>query len=35
MPRLDTRRFGLSDAAEAHALIENRQANGKLVVEIA
>ncbi|MBD9454582.1 MULTISPECIES: zinc-dependent alcohol dehydrogenase family protein [unclassified Rhizobium] len=35
MPRLDARRFGLSDAAEAHALIENRQANGKLVVEIA
>ncbi|EJL51605.1 Zn-dependent oxidoreductase, NADPH:quinone reductase [Rhizobium sp. CF122] len=35
MPRLDARRFGLSDVAEAHALIENRQANGKLVVEIA
>ncbi|MBB3314839.1 NADPH2:quinone reductase [Rhizobium sp. BK181] len=35
MPRLDARRFGLSDVAEAHALIESRQANGKLVVEIA
>ncbi|RDJ15489.1 zinc-dependent alcohol dehydrogenase family protein [Rhizobium grahamii] len=35
MPRLDARRFGLSNVAEAHALIESRQANGKLVVEIA
>ncbi|CAN7180259.1 zinc-dependent alcohol dehydrogenase family protein [Rhizobium sp. LjRoot258] len=35
MPRLDAHRFGLCDVAEAHALIENRKANGKLVVEIA
>ncbi|MDM9626494.1 zinc-dependent alcohol dehydrogenase family protein [Rhizobium sp. S152] len=34
VPRLDARRFTLADAAEAHALIENRQAQGKLVVEI-
>lgn len=34
VPRLDARRFTLADAADAHALIENRQAQGKLVVEI-
>ncbi len=34
MPRLDPHRFGLADVAEAHALIEDRTANGKLVVEI-
>lgn len=34
-PRLDERRFTLSNVADAYALIENRQANGKLVVEIA
>ncbi len=34
VPRLDARRFTLADVADAHALIENRQAQGKLVVEI-
>jgi NADPH2:quinone reductase len=33
-PRLDTRRFTLADAGKAHDLLENRQAEGKLVVEI-
>jgi NADPH:quinone reductase-like Zn-dependent oxidoreductase len=34
MPRLDARRFDLAHAVEAHALIENRQASGKLVIDI-
>lgn len=34
MPKLDARRFGLADAAEAHRLIEDRQASGKLVIDI-
>ncbi|HEY6941977.1 MAG TPA: zinc-dependent alcohol dehydrogenase family protein [Dokdonella sp.] len=35
MPRLDDRRYSLGDVADAHAAIENRTANGKLVVDIA
>lgn len=35
VPKLDPRSFTLSDVAEAHALIENRQAQGKLVIDIA
>ncbi len=35
VPKLDDRRFGLADIATAHALIENKQANGKLVIDIA
>jgi len=34
MPKLDRHRFTLADADEAHRLIESRQADGKLVVEI-
>jgi len=34
MPKLDPRRFTLADANEAHQLIDDRQADGKLVVEI-
>ncbi|MGM5053705.1 zinc-dependent alcohol dehydrogenase family protein [Rhizobium leguminosarum] len=34
MPKLDPRRFTLADTDEAHRLIEDRQADGKLVVEI-
>ena len=33
-PRLDPRRFGLSTVADAHAAIEDRSAQGKIVVEI-
>jgi NADPH2:quinone reductase len=35
VPRLDPHRFTLADIDKAHALIENRQAKGKVVVEIA
>jgi len=35
IPKLDPRTFTLSDVAEAYALIENRQAQGKLVIDIA
>ena len=34
MPKLDPRAFGLADTAEAHALIESRVAEGKLVVDV-
>lgn len=34
LPRLDDRRFSLADATSAHALIETRQADGKLVVDV-
>lgn len=34
VPRLDPHRFTLADVDKAHALIENRQAQGKIVVEI-
>jgi NADPH2:quinone reductase len=34
LPRMDSRRFSLADVAEAHRLIESREAEGKLVVEI-
>lgn len=34
LPRMDSRRFSLADVAEAHKLIESREADGKLVVEI-
>ena len=34
-PLLDPRRFTLDSAAEAHRLIENRSANGKIVIDIA
>ena len=34
-PRLDPRRFTLSSAAEAHAAVEDRSADGKIVVDIA
>jgi NADPH2:quinone reductase len=33
-PRLDPRRFNLSSIAEAHAAIEDRSAQGKIVVDI-
>jgi NADPH:quinone reductase-like Zn-dependent oxidoreductase len=33
-PRLDPRRFGLSNVEEAHEAIEDRSARGKIVVEI-
>jgi NADPH:quinone reductase-like Zn-dependent oxidoreductase len=33
-PRLDPRRFGLAAVAEAHAAIEDRSAQGKIVVDI-
>ncbi|MGH0359535.1 zinc-dependent alcohol dehydrogenase family protein [Sinorhizobium meliloti] len=33
-PRLDPRTFTLETAANAHELIENRKANGKLVVDV-
>ena len=33
-PRLDPRRFKLSNVAEAHAAIEDRSAQGKIVVDI-
>jgi NADPH:quinone reductase len=33
-PRLDPRRFGLSNVADAHAAIEDRSAQGKIVVDI-
>jgi NADPH:quinone reductase len=33
-PRLDPRRFGLSRIADAHAAIEDRSAQGKIVVDI-
>lgn len=34
MPKLDPRRFDLSTAGEAHALIETRGAEGKLVIDV-
>jgi NADPH:quinone reductase-like Zn-dependent oxidoreductase len=34
-PRLDPRRFNLSDVAAAHAAIEDRSATGKIVIDIA
>ncbi len=34
LPKLDPRTFTLEDVAEAHALIENRRAQGKLVIDI-
>ena len=34
-PRLDPRRFGLSSAGAAHAAIEDRSAEGKIVIDIA
>jgi NADPH2:quinone reductase len=34
MPRLDGRRFGFGDVAEAHRLIDSREAQGKLVIDI-
>jgi NADPH:quinone reductase-like Zn-dependent oxidoreductase len=34
LPLLDSRRFSLEQAAEAHAVIENRSATGKIVVDI-
>ncbi|EJZ20338.1 zinc-dependent alcohol dehydrogenase family protein [Rhizobium sp. Pop5] len=34
MPKLDPRRFTLADVDTAHQLLENRQADGKLVVEV-
>lgn len=34
MPKLDPRAFGLADTAEAHALIESRGAEGKLVIDV-
>lgn len=33
-PRLDPRRFGLSSVTEAHAAIEDRSAQGKIVIDI-
>jgi NADPH2:quinone reductase len=35
MPQLDPRRFNLSSIGAAYALIESRQAAGKLVIDIA
>ena len=34
-PRLDPRRFGLGSASAAHAAIEDRSAEGKIVIDIA
>jgi NADPH2:quinone reductase len=34
LPRLDPRRFTLANVAQAHALLDSRQTDGKLVVEI-
>jgi NADPH:quinone reductase len=34
-PRLDPRRFGLGNVADAHAAVENQSADGKIVVDIA
>jgi NADPH2:quinone reductase len=34
-PRLDPRRFGLNSVAEAHAAVEDRSADGKIVIDIA
>ncbi|MBZ9655641.1 zinc-dependent alcohol dehydrogenase family protein [Phyllobacterium lublinensis] len=34
VPRLDPRRFDMTNVAAAHRLIETRQANGKLVIDI-
>ncbi|TCL75781.1 zinc-dependent alcohol dehydrogenase family protein [Rhizobium sp. BK251] len=34
VPKLDARRFGIGDVAEAHRLIEDREAAGKIVVDI-
>jgi NADPH2:quinone reductase len=34
MPKLDPHCFTFADTDEAHRLIEDRQADGKLVVEI-
>ncbi|WP_454849126.1 zinc-dependent alcohol dehydrogenase family protein [Rhizobium binxianense] len=34
LPRLDARRFALENVAEAYRLIEERQAQGKLVIDI-
>jgi NADPH:quinone reductase len=34
-PRLDPRRFSLENVAEAHAAVEDRSADGKIVVDIA
>ena len=34
-PRVDTRRFDLYSAGDAHALIDNRQAQGKVVIDVA
>ncbi len=34
LPRMDSRRFSLADVAETHRLIESREAEGKLVIEI-
>jgi NADPH2:quinone reductase len=33
--RLDPRRFGLGNVADAHAAVENQSADGKIVVDIA
>lgn len=33
-PKLDPRRFTLADVGKAHALLESRQTDGKLIVEI-
>jgi NADPH2:quinone reductase len=34
MPNLDPRQFSLADVGEAYRLLESRQAEGKVVVEI-
>jgi NADPH2:quinone reductase len=34
-PKLDPRTFSLDDVAEAHALIDSRQTQGKLVIDVA
>jgi NADPH:quinone reductase-like Zn-dependent oxidoreductase len=33
-PRLDPRRFGLTNVADAHAAIEDRSARGKIVIDV-
>lgn len=35
VPRLDPRRFTLDEAADAHAAIADRSAQGKLVIDVA
>jgi hypothetical protein len=35
LPRVDPRHFGLTTVGDAYALLEHRQAQGKVVIDIA